>query len=96
MERLPGNTKNRLFARSWTARVRLVNPWAVLSDYCATTVQLLCNYRATTVQQCTNRVGKMKPSAGQTVGKSPFRVFLVPESLSVFLSWVANTHLDLD
>jgi len=28
MERLPGNTKNRLFTRSWTARVRLVNPWA--------------------------------------------------------------------
>jgi len=29
MERLPGNTKNRLFTRSWTARVRLVHSWAV-------------------------------------------------------------------
>jgi len=28
MERLPGNTKNRLFTRSWTARVRLVHSWA--------------------------------------------------------------------
>ena len=28
MERLPGNTKNRLFTRSWTARVWLVHPWA--------------------------------------------------------------------
>ena len=28
MERLPGNTKNRLFTRSWTARVRFLHPWA--------------------------------------------------------------------
>ena len=27
MERLPGNIKNRLFTRSWTARVRLVHSW---------------------------------------------------------------------
>jgi len=30
VERLPGNTKNRLFTRSWTARVRLVHSWAGL------------------------------------------------------------------
>jgi len=29
MERLPGNTKNRLFTRSWTARLRFLHPWAV-------------------------------------------------------------------
>ena len=28
MERLPDNTKNRLFTPSWTATVRLVHPWA--------------------------------------------------------------------
>ena len=28
MERLSGNTKNRLFTRSWTARVRLFHPAA--------------------------------------------------------------------
>ena len=28
MERLPGNTKKRLFTRSWTARVRFLHPWA--------------------------------------------------------------------
>ena len=28
MERLPGNTTNRLFTRSWTARVRFLHPWA--------------------------------------------------------------------
>ena len=28
MERLPGNTKIRLFTRSWTARVRSVHSWA--------------------------------------------------------------------
>jgi len=27
---LPGNTKNRESTRSWTARVRLVHPWAVV------------------------------------------------------------------
>jgi len=28
IKRLPGNTKNQLFTRSWTARVRLVHSWA--------------------------------------------------------------------
>ena len=30
MERLPGNTKNRQFTRSWTARVRFLASWVVL------------------------------------------------------------------
>jgi len=29
MERLPGNTKTRLFTRSWTARVRFLHPWVI-------------------------------------------------------------------
>jgi len=41
MERLPGNTKNRLFTRSWTARVRLVHPWADLSLTCLSPVSHL-------------------------------------------------------
>jgi len=32
MERLPGNTRNQLFTRSWTARVRLVHSWAGCAD----------------------------------------------------------------
>jgi len=32
VDSLPGNTKNRESTRSWTARVRLFNTWAVVRD----------------------------------------------------------------
>jgi len=40
IERLPGNTRNRLFTRSWKATVRLVHSWAVLM-WCAMPSSLL-------------------------------------------------------
>jgi len=32
VDSLPGNTRNRESTRSWTARVRLVHPWAELKQ----------------------------------------------------------------
>jgi len=44
MERLPGNTKNRLFTRSWTARVQFPHPWA---DNRRVSFWFVCNGRST-------------------------------------------------
>ena len=34
VDSIPGTTKNRESTRSWTARVQLVNPWAVEKNVC--------------------------------------------------------------